>query len=41
MLERLRRMRDLQGLPRVRSSTSDEFFSALDAETATRPDDRR
>jgi alpha-mannosidase len=37
MLERLHRMRDLQGLPRVRSTTSDEFFSALEAETATRP----
>ena len=37
MLERLRRMRDLQGLPRVRPSTSDAFFSALEAETAARP----
>jgi alpha-mannosidase len=37
MLERLRRMRDLQGLPRVRTATSDEFFSALEAETAERP----
>jgi alpha-mannosidase len=37
MLERLRRMRDLQGLPRVRTATSDEFFSALEAEEAERP----
>ena len=37
MLERLRRMRDLQGLPRVRTATSEEFFSALEAETAERP----
>ena len=37
MLERLRRMRDLEGLPRVRSATSDEFFSALEAEDAERP----
>ena len=37
MLERLRRMRDLQGLPRVHSSTSDAFFAALEAETTTRP----
>ncbi|HEX3806414.1 MAG TPA: glycoside hydrolase family 38 C-terminal domain-containing protein [Gaiellaceae bacterium] len=37
MLERLRRMRDLEGLPRVRSSTSDAFFSALEAEEAERP----
>lgn len=37
MLERLRRMRDLQGLPRVRMATSDEFFSTLEGETATRP----
>ena len=37
MLERLRRMRDLQGLPRVRTATSDEFFSTLEAETAPRP----
>jgi alpha-mannosidase len=37
MLERLRRMRDLQGLPRVRTATSDEFFSALEAETEPRP----
>ncbi len=37
MLERLRRMRDLQGLPRVHPATSDEFFSALEAEETTRP----
>ncbi|MBW8853546.1 MAG: alpha-mannosidase, partial [Bradyrhizobium sp.] len=37
MLERLRRMRDLQGLPRVHQSTSDEFFSALEHEPAARP----
>ena len=37
MLERLRRMRDLQGLPRVRQTTSDEFFSTLEAETSARP----
>jgi alpha-mannosidase len=37
MLERLRRMRDLQGLPRVRAATTDEFFSALEAEQAQRP----
>ncbi|MFL5955344.1 MAG: alpha-mannosidase [Gaiellaceae bacterium] len=37
MLERLRRMRDLQGLPRVRTATSDEFFSALEAEETERP----
>ncbi len=37
MLERLRRMRDLQGLPRVRTATSDEFFSTLEGETTQRP----
>jgi alpha-mannosidase len=37
MLERLARMRDLQGLPHVRTATSDEFFAVLDAETAPRP----
>jgi alpha-mannosidase len=37
MLERLRRMRDLQGVPRVHTSTSDEFFEALEAETEERP----
>jgi alpha-mannosidase len=37
MLERLRRARDLQGLPRTQQSTSDEFFSALEAETGSRP----
>ena len=37
MLETLRRARDLQGLPRVRPSTSDEFFAALEAEPGQRP----
>jgi alpha-mannosidase len=37
MLERLARMRDLQGRPRVRAATSDEFFSALEAERTERP----
>ena len=37
MLERLRRMRDLQGLPRVQQSTSDAFFTALEAEETVRP----
>jgi alpha-mannosidase len=37
MLERLARMRDLQGLPRVRPATSDEFFSALEREVEPRP----
>jgi alpha-mannosidase len=37
MLERLRRMGDLQGLPRVYQATSDEFFSTLEAEGTTRP----
>jgi len=37
MLERVRRMRDLQGLPRVHTATSDEFFSALEAEPGSRP----
>jgi alpha-mannosidase len=32
MLETLRRARDLQGLPRTRITTSDEFFDALEAE---------
>jgi alpha-mannosidase len=32
MLETLRRARDLQGLPRTRQVTSEEFFDALDAE---------
>src|SRR5579862_1185760 len=34
MLEWLRRARDLQGLPRTRTATSDEFFSVLEAEGA-------
>jgi alpha-mannosidase len=37
MLERLERMRDLEGLPRVHVATSDEFFSALEAEETERP----
>ena len=37
MLERLRRMRDLQGLPRHHTATSDEFFTALEAEQTARP----
>jgi alpha-mannosidase len=37
MLERLRRMRDLHGLPRVRAASSDEFFAAVEAEHAVRP----
>jgi alpha-mannosidase len=37
MLETLRRARDLQGLPRTRIVTSDEFFEALEAEHAERP----
>jgi alpha-mannosidase len=37
MLESLRRARDLQGLPRTHTATSDEFFEALEAEDAERP----
>jgi alpha-mannosidase len=37
MLETLRRARDLQGLPRTRMRTSDEFFTALEAEGGERP----
>ncbi|MBA2475804.1 MAG: alpha-mannosidase, partial [Actinobacteria bacterium] len=37
MLETLRRTRDLQGLPRTASRTSDEFFQALEAEPGERP----
>jgi alpha-mannosidase len=37
MLETLRRARDLQGLPRTRTVTSDEFFDALEAEPGERP----
>ena len=37
MLEWLRRARDLQGLPRTRAATPDEFFAALEAEEADRP----
>lgn len=37
MLEWLRRADDLQGLPRTKAATSDEFFTALEAEPAERP----
>ncbi|HEY6032283.1 MAG TPA: glycoside hydrolase family 38 C-terminal domain-containing protein, partial [Gaiellaceae bacterium] len=37
MLETLRRARDLQGLPRTRQTTSEEFFDALEAEPGERP----
>jgi alpha-mannosidase len=37
MLETLRRVRDLQGVPRTTMRTSDEFFAALEAEPAERP----
>jgi alpha-mannosidase len=37
MLETLRRARDLQGLPRTRQVTSEEFFDALESEPAQRP----
>jgi alpha-mannosidase len=37
MLETLARARDLQGLPRVRQVTAEEFFAALEAEQAERP----
>ena len=37
MLETLRRAQDLQGLPRTRMTTSDEFFSALEREPGERP----
>ncbi len=37
MLESIRRARDLQGLPRTRTTTSDEFFEALEAEETERP----
>jgi alpha-mannosidase len=37
MLETLRRARDLQGLPRTVQRTSEEFFSALEAEGGDRP----
>jgi alpha-mannosidase len=37
MLETLRRARDLQGLPRTRVTTSEEFFDALEAEPGERP----
>lgn len=37
MLEWLRRAGDLQGLPRTRTATPDEFFAALEAEETERP----
>jgi alpha-mannosidase len=37
MLETLRRARDLQGLPRTSPASSDEFFDALEAESAELP----
>jgi len=37
MLETLRRAGDLQGVPRTRSRTSDEFFAALETEPGRRP----
>jgi alpha-mannosidase len=37
MLETLRRAEDLQGLPRVRQVTAEEFFDALEQEPAERP----
>jgi alpha-mannosidase len=37
MLETIRRARDLQGLPRTRTATPAEFFSALEAEPYVRP----
>jgi alpha-mannosidase len=37
MLETLRRAEDLQGLPRVRQVSSEEFFDTLEAEPGARP----
>ena len=37
MLETLRRVADLQGLPRTRCATPEEFFDALEAEPRERP----
>jgi alpha-mannosidase len=37
MLERLRRVADLQGLPRTAMATSDEFFDALEADADELP----
>ena len=37
MLESLRRAADLQGVPRTRTATSNEFFEKLEAEDADRP----
>ena len=41
MLETLRRVRDLQGVPRTTMVSSDEFFEALEARGCRPPDDRR
>ena len=38
MLETLRRAADLQGLPRTRTATPDEFFAALEEEPGERPE---
>jgi alpha-mannosidase len=40
MLETLRRVRDLQGVPRTTMVSSDEFFEALETVEAGRPVDR-
>jgi alpha-mannosidase len=37
MLETIRRAADLQGIPRTRFATPDEFFSELEAESRARP----
>jgi len=37
MLEMLRRVRDLQGLPRTKQRSSDEFFDLLEKDIADRP----
>ena len=37
MLETLRRVRDLQGVPRTSMATSDEFFAALEADAGELP----
>jgi alpha-mannosidase len=37
MLESLRRVRDLQGVPRTEQTTSEAFFDALEAEPGDRP----
>ena len=41
MLETLRRVRDLQGVPRTSMASSDEFFAALEAGAGELPDHRR